>query len=64
MADWTTWPDALEQVLLRDQDRLRATGLDRVDRFSYATYLERVREVLGLRPDSGDEPAPVPPEAG
>lgn len=40
-----SWVDAVQAALTVDGERLRAEAIAGVDRFSFATYLERVREM-------------------
>jgi phosphatidylinositol alpha-1,6-mannosyltransferase len=40
-----SWPDAVQAVILQTRAELMAVGIDHVNRFSYQTYLGRVRAV-------------------
>jgi phosphatidylinositol alpha-1,6-mannosyltransferase len=40
-----SWTDAVETVLLRDREQLQETGLANIGRFTFATYLERLRTI-------------------
>jgi glycosyltransferase involved in cell wall biosynthesis len=48
-----SWANAVERVILRDRDQLQETGLANIGRFTYATYLDRLRTIA--RTDWGRE---------